>query len=126
MQKKIVGTWILESFEIENHNGERRDWGQDVRGLLIYTPGGRVSVSINRKLPEDSDGAQAILDSLLFYAGNYSVEGNTIHHKVTLASNPERIGKDMIRFAQLDGDLLTLTTPKESYGTAILKWRKEK
>lgn len=43
---------------------------------------------------------------------------------MTQASNPARIGKELVRFATLDNDLLTLTSPNESFGRAILTWRK--
>jgi hypothetical protein len=69
-------------------------------------------------LPED------FFDSILFYAGTYSIEGNIISHKVLNASNPLRIGKEMIRYAKLKGGLLELKSPVESFGQAVLVWRK--
>jgi hypothetical protein len=65
-----------------------------------------------------------VLDSILFYAGTYQVDGSTIRHQVTNASSPARIGKEMIRHATLEGDVLTLVTPQESFGRAILRWRR--
>jgi hypothetical protein len=83
-----------------------------------------VSVSINRDAASDSP--KDVLDSVLFYAGTYSVEGNIIRHQVTQATNPARIGREMIRYAELDHSTLTLTltTPDESFGKATLVWRK--
>lgn len=122
---QYVGTWELKSFEIEEHIGHRRSWGKNTHGLLIYTSTGHVSVSINRDVELKSENdAQNIFDSILFYSGTYSAEGGIINHQVTEASNPQRIGKTMIRHASLDGDLLTLSSPKESFGTAHLIWRR--
>ena len=125
MIRQIQGTWALETFQIENLQNETRPWGQNISGLLIYTPSGHMSVSINKSIETKSEiEAQNILDSILFYSGTYSVEDKTVKHKVTQASNPSRIGKEMHRFAVLESDLLTLTSPQESFGKAILKWRK--
>lgn len=126
MHNSIKGTWGLQAFEIEEPKGVRRNWGRQAHGLLFYSPTGHMSVSINKAIendPEQSD-EQNLFDSILFYAGTYEVEGNLIRHQVTEASNPARIGKEMIRYAELDGDTLTLTTPQESFGRAILVWKK--
>lgn len=125
MKNKIVGDWSLESFLIKDSLGEVRNWGRNSQGLLIYTQSGHMSVSINKDVEKNSTvEAQNIFDSILFYSGTYSVDGETIRHKVTQASNPGRIGKEIIRFATLDETLLTLVSPNESFGKALLKWRK--
>ena len=124
----VCGTWVLESFEIESLEKKVTPWGRDAKGLLLYADTGHMSVSINKAVESDPDqnASENLFDSILFYSGSWSLEGNVIQHKVTNASNPTRIGKEMIRFAELSGDLLTLTTPQESFGRAIIKWRKVK
>lgn len=125
MKNQVVGCWALESFLIEPSQGETRDWGVNARGLLLYTDSGHMSVSINKDVEAKSTvEAQNFFDSILFYSGTYVVDGSTIKHKVTQASNPNRIGKELLRFATLEGTLLTLVSPQESFGRAILKWRK--
>ena len=124
---EIRGTWLLESFDIEGLDKKIAPWGSNARGLLIYADTGHMSVSINRDLTAKSTvDAENIFDSILFYSGTYRVEGNTITHQVTNASNPARIGKQMLRYASLDGDLFTVASPLESFGRAILKWRRVK
>lgn len=121
------GTWTLEAFEIEDTSKKVAPWGQGTHGLLIYSATGHVSVSINKAVESQSENElEDLFDSILFYSGTYQVDGNTIRHQVTNASNPARIGKEMIRYATLEGDLLTLVTPQESFGRAILKWKKVK
>ena len=128
MNSVYNGTWQLEAFTITHPEKGTRDWGTNLRGMLIYSSTGHVSVAINRDItsapadiaPSDKD----FLDAMLFYAGTFSVNGTVITHHVTIASNPARVGKEMIRFAALAGDVLTLTTPEESYGTANLVWRR--
>lgn len=123
---EALGTWTLKAFLIESPQGVRSDWGTQAQGMLIYSPSGHMSVSINKAVENDPSQSEAenVLDSILFYSGTYSIEGNVIRHQVTNASNPARIGKEMIRYAELDGDTLTLTTPQESFGRAILVWRR--
>jgi hypothetical protein len=124
--QSIVGTWTLNSFQIESPDKVRSDWGTGAKGLLIYAPTGHMSVSINKSVEYDNDQSphENVFDSILFYSGTYRVEGEVIKHQVTQASNPTRIGKEMIRFAELKGDTLQLTSPVESFGRAILVWKK--
>lgn len=125
MKSYVVGTWELQSFEIEDRQGNLRPWGAGTHGLLLYTSSGYMSVSINKNVQKKSDNdGQNNFDSILFYSGTYSVDAKVIKHLVTQASNPARIGKEMIRYADLQGDILILESPKESFGKAILKWKK--
>lgn len=124
--QNIHGSWSLESFDIEKLDKSVGPWGKNARGLLIYAPSGHMSVSINRDMGATGSEAEKIFDSILFYSGIYKIDGSEIRHFVQNASNPARIGKDMIRYASLDVDLLTLTSPVEAFGRAILVWKKIK
>ncbi len=123
---QVLGSWTLEKFQIEDPSGNVRDWGRDAHGLLIYAPTGHMSVSINKTIENDPEQTESEnrFDSTLFYSGTYQMSGSTITHQVTQASNPERIGRVMIRYAELSGDILRLTTPQEAFGRAILIWKK--
>lgn len=121
----VVGTWRLERFEIETTEELVRPWGSNAHGLLIYAPTGHMSVSINKDVVKESQKEfEDLFDSILFYAGTYQVEGELIRHQVTEASNPSRIGREMLRYAKITDNTITLTTPQESFGRAILVWRK--
>jgi len=129
MTENFTGTWTLHSFEIENSDtNERSPWGKEAHGLLIYSPSGHMSVSINKKIERDDTQTECEdrFDSILFYSGTYQVTGDKITHQVTQASNPDRIGREMIRFAKYRDGQLELTTPKEKFGRAILTWKKIK
>ena len=130
MSNKYAGSWRLESFSIEEPSGKVRPWGKNTHGMLIYSADGFMSVSINRDNEKKSgNDAKDLFDSILFYSGTYSTnseDADIIRHKVTNASNPDRIGRDMIRYAKLEGDLLTLKSPVEAFGQANLVWRKVK
>jgi hypothetical protein len=126
MKSEVLGSWLLQSFSLEDKEGKQTPWGSEANGLLIYAPTGHMSVSINKAVENDptQSDAENLFDSILFYSGTYQVDGNVIRHQVTNASNPGRIGKEMIRYAELSGDVLTLATPVESFGRAILVWRR--
>src|SRR5687768_5424010 len=122
---QVTGTWTLDRFEIESPEGARRPWGKNTHGLLIYASTGHMSVSINKEVVRESENEfEDLFDSILFYSGTYTVEGDLIRHQVTQASNPSRIGKEMLRYAEASGDTITLTTPNESFGRAILVWKR--
>ncbi len=127
MKNEVIGSWALERFDIEEPSKNVRPWGKNTKGLLIYTADGHMSVSINRDV-ENKSGQEAkdIFDSILFYSGTYAPESEIIRHRVTNASNPSRIGKEMIRYATLDGDRLTLKSPVEAFGQATVVWRRIK
>ena len=126
----LHGTWSLVSFEIENLDGIRKPWGTGTHGLLMYAPSGpmagHMSVSINKDIENDPEQTEAenLFESILFYSGSYQVEGDLIRHRVTQASNPARIGKEMLRYATIDGETLELATPRESFGRGILTWKR--
>jgi hypothetical protein len=136
MKNQITGTWKLKEFQIESPEGKTSDWGEKVHGLLIYTDNGYMSVSINKELINDPEQSEAenLFDSILFYSGTYQITDNVITHQVTEASNPSRIGREMIRYAELqgtedsgspEGNDLRLVTPQESFGRAILVWTRQ-
>lgn len=112
----ISGSWSLVSFSIEDELGSR-NWGEDSHGILIYSPDGFMSVSINSTPTENPS------DSILFYAGKYSLSANTVRHEVCNASDPARIGREMVREFKLENGILTLVARGE-FGKAVLCWRK--
>jgi hypothetical protein len=71
-----------------------------------------------------------LFGSMVAYAGTYTLgEGRVVHH-IDISWNENWSGSDQVRFFELDGDTLTITTaPYESYadgkeGRSILVWTK--
>ena len=123
--EQIQGTWLLDAFEIVEKGAAARNWGTNTHGLLIYAPSGYMSVSINKDVSAGSSNEfENLFDSILFYSGSYEVEGDLIRHQVTEASSPGRIGREMLRYAKFDATRLVLKTPEESWGHAILTWKR--
>ena len=122
----IIGEWKLLEFEIEDIKQNKKQWRADSQGILIYTPSGYMSVSINSKIDGDQGSSINKFNSILFYAGTYKLNenGKIIHH-VTNASDPNRIGKKMIREGTLIGDSLKLVGDGD-FGIATIIWQRIK
>ena len=111
----LHGSWKLRSFEIVTE-GVSSLWRAKAHGILIYSPYGYMSVSINSE-----QGTDEWVDSVLFYAGTYRVEGGTVVHDVTNATSASRMGSPMVRAAVLQGDELELSASGD-FGKAVLVW----
>lgn len=135
-----VGIWHLTSWTIEADDGSqtRRPFGEDCRGIVIYTPEGWVSVHIQPSeraafggtdLWSGTDAEKAAaLDSYIGYSGTYEWLGDRVVHHVQFAMVPYWVGTDLNRDAVLDGDELTLSLPRAlpdgRPGRSILAWRR--
>jgi hypothetical protein len=119
----LEGAWELVRFEMIDQEGLRTFWGEKASGLLIYTPDGYMSVSINSQAIFGSEDAQEVLDGILFYSGRYRVQGREIRHQVLHASDPRRIGSEMVREVSFNDGLMTLTA-RGDFGVAELCWRR--
>lgn len=121
-KQDLVGTWQLESWSVgySDRDEYTSPFGEDPKGLLMYTEDDWMSASIGRsdrqtlpddisfrKIPEEKL-ARAYL-SYFHYAGRYRVvEGDVIHY-VTQSLNPNFVGSEQLRHAELDGHTLVLS-----------------
>jgi hypothetical protein len=127
----LVGTWQLESWTVGYADREEFTFpfGEEPRGLLLYSADGWVSVSISQReralLPEDVNyrklpdvlKAEAFA-SYFHYAGRFEVvEGDVIHY-VTQSLNPNFPGTEQLRHAELDGQTLVLSGKDKVGGIA--------
>jgi hypothetical protein len=121
----LHGCWRLTSFVIEDPQGARAPWRGTSTGLLIYTSSGHMSVSFNSPVAADAD-LQELWDSALLYSGRYQFDAarSSILHQVEHASDPARIGKELVREAYFDGEELVLVG-RGDFGVASVRWRKE-
>jgi len=119
----VVGTWQLAVFEITDPGGMPKPWGANMSGLLIYTLEGTMSVAMNCDPIGDPRDFKSIYDATLFYAGTYEINGDQMIHHVQNASDPDRIGKDMVRSVGINGDRLMLEGRGE-FGRAVVEWRR--
>ena len=125
----LVGTWELESWTIGYADRDELSfpYGEEPRGLLLYSTDGWMSASIGapdrERLPEDvsyrklPDALKAAAFSSYFhYAGRYRVVDGDVVHYVTQSLNPNFPGTEQLRHAELDGQTLVLSGKDEVGG----------
>ncbi len=137
-ENALLGTWKLKSFVQLLETGERLNvYGEHPDGYISYSADGRMygmGTSDNRKKPRDdnpTDQEQINLFQTMFaYAGTYAVEGDRVVHRVDISWNQSFTGTEQIRFYELVGDVLTITTAPTKYmvdgreGHLVAVWEK--
>jgi hypothetical protein len=113
---RLVGVWKLLSFHSEFQDGSptRAMLGEHPTGYIILTKEGRMMSVIegeNRKVPATDADRANLLSTLVAYSGKYRIEGNKWILAVDVAWNPAWDGTEQVRFFELAGDRLTVTTP---------------
>ncbi|SEP50422.1 Lipocalin-like domain-containing protein [Rhodospirillales bacterium URHD0017] len=116
----LVGAWRLERWSMEYEDGRPAEFplGPDARGMLLYTPGGRVSATL-MSVGQPSGS--------LAYAGRYDVRGGAVYHSIEIATDPTLVGLTTTRHIAREGDVLTLSGPDFHAGTARsqkIVWRR--
>jgi len=120
MAHDLVGAWGLESWSLEYEDGRPSEFplGLAVRGMLLYTPDGRVSATLM--------GAGKPAASFA-YAGRYDVRGDAVYHSIEIATDPTLVGVTTTRHIAREGDVLTLSGPDFRAGTGCrqkIVWRR--
>ena len=114
----LLGTWRMVSWKRQIvTTGEQTDaLGPEPVGYINYGADGRfyaLVVSRNRpgpaSLPPSTDEKIRLFDSMLAYAGTYTLDDEKAVHHVDASWNQAWTGTDQVRFYKLDGDRLTIT-----------------
>ena len=120
-RERILGTWKLVSYVGEDvASGARAEvMGPHPSGYIEYGRDGRmmvITVGTDRKKPAGPVAtpaeAQALLTSLLAYAGTYTLDpaAHTVTHHIDVSWDETRTGEAHVRTYRFEGDRLTLTT----------------
>ncbi|HET7768154.1 MAG TPA: lipocalin-like domain-containing protein [Chloroflexota bacterium] len=142
--RRLIGTWRLVAVEARDARGVvTHPYGAHPVGYLTYTPEGRMAVSIMRAPAprvESTDlfrgAAEALAGGHAYvgYSGTVSVEDaqegdavqGTVVHTLDTCSYPNWVGTEQRRRFLLEGDELTLTTPRIERGgtgaSATVRW----
>jgi hypothetical protein len=135
----LAGTWTLLEYTSKDNEGVvTRPFGTNLRGLLIYSPEGYMSVQIMKAVrpsfelndlfsggTEERAGA---MSSYIAYAGRYTIAPDHVTHHVEWSLFPNWVGDDQVRYWTVENEVLTLRTPamrtggKDHVGT--LKWKR--
>jgi Lipocalin-like domain len=141
LKEQLVGVWTLVSFESFDAAGAKvpNMEGTDLKGLLILTDGGRLSVQMiaafstiasKDRLKTTPAEDKAVAHGLLSYFGTYTVSDpdKTISYRIERSSFPNQVtGADAKRVATLTGDELKLDNPgRTAGGRTVSVWRRAK
>ncbi|MDP9383392.1 MAG: lipocalin-like domain-containing protein [Chloroflexota bacterium] len=117
----LVGTWRLVSFEVRASDGRvSHPYGPDATGYIIYSPDGYMSVTITAADRPNFDASDLLGGSVeeraeaagtyVSYCGTYEVQDATVVHRVQMSLFPNWVGTEQVRFYELKGDRLHLST----------------
>jgi hypothetical protein len=114
----LLGTWKMTLWQQEVvATGERRDvLGPDPVGYINYCSDGRVYAMVVARdreppagpAPTDEEKIR-LFNSMLAYAGTYTLEGDKVVHHIDASSNQAWTGTDQVRPYKLEGDTLTIS-----------------
>jgi Lipocalin-like domain len=74
-------------------------------------------LTVEQRHPESGSAEErirsraALYTTLTAYAGTYTLTPDGVIHHVEVASFPDWVGRDQVRYTMLDGDTLTIRTP---------------
>lgn len=125
----LIGMWKLISASAIHANGTVTPdvYGAHPVGYITYTLDGHMMVMFSRSnRPLLSQEVQSPLSSQMqslpaeelaqafttfnAYAGTYTLSGNIVHHRIEIASIPNRVGTALVRTFTLSESQVTLRT----------------
>ncbi|MSR13421.1 MAG: lipocalin-like domain-containing protein [Gammaproteobacteria bacterium] len=129
----VIGSWDLVSLENLGADGSvQQPFGEHPVGRLTYTADGLMSAQIMHgerakfKTAELYSGTPeekiAAYNSYIAYYGSFAIDtaAHTLTHHVTASLFPNWLGGDQVRFYELAGDTLTLTSKAfPAHGTQV-------
>jgi hypothetical protein len=137
---RFLGAWQLQTWDILSSDGRPPTcpYGEDAAGWLMYTPDGRMSVTVSRRQRGRLSSARArkalaaeksaAFDSYFSYSGSFAVEGDEVVHRVEFSLDPNLCGTEQRLIATFDGRRrLTLSREDEVGGvqrTHRLVWQR--
>jgi hypothetical protein len=142
LRQHLLGAWVLMSYIEYPIDGspERYPFGEDAKGLLIYSSDGFMSVQLmpqDRRPFRSGDWFQATASELrnasafVAYSGRFSVDeaAGKVTHEIAVSFFPNWIGRTQVRLAGVqDKDfVLRPDTPIRSWGKDVipnLRWKR--
>jgi hypothetical protein len=120
--KALMGTWRLVSFHFRTLDGQLTyPYGPDAVGYYLFSEGGYMSVSLmpaNRSkfaagdmMAGSMEEKMAAAETYISYSGKYEVQGDKLVVHPEVSFFPNWVGVDQVRFCELEGKRLTLSTP---------------
>ena len=132
---RLLGLWRLIEAKLQfADSGEVTDlMGPAPDGFLAFMPEGRMLAIITDTERRVGDTSSRLLTGMLAYSGRYSVEDDRFVTDVDVSWHPGWLQTQQVRFWEIEGDELRLTTPYQTRPSApdreargILRWRRER
>jgi len=118
-QQSLVGSYKLVSLELVINGGKPSTGtiGPNPHGYLVITPKVYLSAftGANRKAGTSVEEKATLWDTLNFWGGPYSVDGNKLTVSVDTSWNQGWTGKQQVRTFKLEGKRLTLVAPPQPF-----------
>ena len=114
--KDLIGSWNLLKHGIERPDGTFQSTSDYLKGQLIYSADGSMSVFILKKAKPES------FADIVVYSGRYTLETDRILHHIELSPDPARRGTTEARFFRLKNAVLQLTTIPTDSGRFLIEW----
>ena len=142
LRQQLIGTWRLVSYADRDVDSgeETHPMGEHPLGYIIYTPDGFMSAQLstaNRPRFQHNDPYGGTPDEYAEAASTYFAYSGPFHvdehnwsltHEMQVSLFPNWLGQQQVRLAQIDGDLLRLTTTPMNFRgarkTASLVWQR--
>jgi hypothetical protein len=125
LRQALLGTWRLVSFQVERDGAVVRPVGDNPQGYLVYTPEGHVHVNFAARERRELFGPSADRGPVLLetteantplgfvgYSGTFEVRDGQVVHHAEFHVMPRLNGRVDPLLTVLDGDRLTLGTPR--------------
>ena len=133
----VLGLWKLLSARVQMEDtGEMLDlFGPDPQGFFVFGSDGRMMTILSasgRILPANEPDMAAAFRGMMAYTGRFIVEQNQVVIEVDVAWHPAWENTRQVRFFELKGDRLTLTTEIQGHPSypnrklrGIIAWIRE-
>ena len=112
----LPGWWNVTSFHVElEDTGECVDaFGVQPLGQLVITDDRMMSILTSRERADK--GAAALFETMIAYSGSCRIEDDArLVIKVDAAWHPAWVGSEQVRFFNVDGDTLSMTTAWQTH-----------
>jgi hypothetical protein len=114
----LCGAWALVDYEIETPGDRRRPIGEGIKGRLLLTADGVITVVITGRF----DPSVSQRDTIAYF-GRYELRGAELWAVVEVSNVPAHLETKQLRRWVLHSDELTLESDHPT-GLHIVRWKR--
>lgn len=132
------GTYqLIEKYSIRVDGSKIHPWGEDVKGMIIYTDthvSAQLGVSKRKSFSDynfrkaTESESQEAFTTYIAYFGTYSIMDGYVVHNIEQSLFPNWIGQKVKRYYRFEGDMLYLEAKEIAQTTGlektVLEWKR--